>query len=137
MSNKSKHPGHTLPETQTSVPAAFSLRREISRKTIHLIHRFRTARYNFTEPPPDSLKDAGEGASASGTTDPKASRAEKGTHEPIEEMPSTLFMMLKVRKTCIQQVCFFRPSSSCCFRLLSVKLFIKLLLWVVFILTLV
>lgn len=63
------------------------------------MHRFRTARYNFTEPPLDSLKGAGEGASASGATDPKASRGEKGTHEPIEEMPSTLVIMLKVQKT--------------------------------------
>lgn len=62
--------------------------------------RFRNARYDFVEPaasPASKKKNAG-----------KVSRKDRGTHEPIEDMPSTLELLMKVRRVSFFVVC--RPS---------------------------
>jgi len=62
----------------------------------YVIYRFRTARYDFVERA-ESPRAASSVQSASGGD----KREDKGTHEPIENMPSSLALLVKIYRNAL------------------------------------
>lgn len=68
----------------------------VSTVTFFDADRFRNARYDFVEQP-ESPKSGEKVKVVGGPAGGKATRGDRGTHEPIQEMPSTLGLLLQVR----------------------------------------
>ncbi|CAM9178589.1 unnamed protein product, partial [Hapterophycus canaliculatus] len=86
----------------------------------YVVYRFRTARYDFVERPespetstlPSSAKSKpATTAAAASSTSATFGPGEKGVHEPVQNMPSTLTLLVKVyRKALHQELAEMRES---------------------------
>ncbi|CAM9404457.1 unnamed protein product [Ectocarpus fasciculatus] len=75
----------------------------------YVVYRFRTARYDFVEPSESPTSPPSKKSKS--VTSPTPSVVDKGSHEPIQNMPSTLTLLVKIyRKAMHRELSEMRES---------------------------